>query len=194
VSFLLADHGDPAGAEFQDVLDGIQHLADRGLIDKNRVGIMGGSYGGYFSAWASTKHSSWFTASVVNYGVSNLYSDWGDGDIPWEHRLVHWGWFPVDRPLLAMDRSPVTWVRGSTTATLIMHGKADPRVPAAQSRELYNGLRLNEDLDVEFVLFPREGHGYRESPHRLEACRRALAWMVQHLGLIQAQTDTSGGA
>ena len=181
--YLLADHGDPAGAEFQDVLDGVQALVDRGLVDKGRVGIMGGSYGGYFSAWGATKHTDWFRAAVVNFGVTNLFSDWGDGDIPWEHRLVHWGWFPADRPLLVMDRSPVTWVQGSQTATLIMHGKADPRVPAAQSRELYQGLRLNPDLPVELVLLPREKHGYREAPHRLEACRRALGWMVRHLGL-----------
>lgn len=181
--YLLADHGDPVGAEFQDVLDGIQHLVDRGMVDKARVGIMGGSYGGYFSAWGATKHTEWFRAAVVNYGVTNMFSDWGDGDIPWEHRLVHWGFFPPDRPLLSMDRSPVTWVRGSRTATLIMHGGADPRVPPAQSHELYQGMKLNVDLPLELVIFPREGHGYREAPHRLEACRRALAWMVEHLEL-----------
>ncbi len=190
--FLLADHGDPAGAEFQDVLDGIQHLDELELIDTSRVGIMGGSYGGYFSAWGATRESEHFKAAVVNFGVSNLFSDWGDGDIPWEHKLVHWGWFPVDRPAMAMDRSPVSWVRGSRTATLIMHGAEDPRVPAAQSRELYNGLSLNEDLPLEFVLFPREGHGYREAPHRLEACRRALAWMVEHLQLEQAAGAATG--
>ena len=191
VGYLLADHGDPAGAEFQDVLDGIEHLVALGLVDRDRVGIMGGSYGGYFSAWAATKHSESFRAAVVNFGVSNLFSDWADGDIPWEHRLVHWGWFPVDRPLIAMDRSPVSWVRGSTTATLIMHGKSDPRVPPSQSLELYRGLLLNEDLPVEMVLFPHEGHGYRESAHRLEAGRRALAWLEQYLELETAAADSS---
>jgi len=189
VGYLLANHGDPAGAEFQDVLDGIEHLIALGLVDRDRVGIMGGSYGGYFSAWAATKHSDRFRVAVVNYGVTNLFSDWADGDIPWEHRLVHWGWFPVDRPLIAMDRSPVSWVRGSTTPTLIMHGKTDPRVPPSQSLELYRGLRLNESLPVEMVLFPREGHGYRESAHRLEAGRRALAWLVQYLELETPTRD-----
>jgi dipeptidyl aminopeptidase/acylaminoacyl peptidase len=192
VGFLLADHGDPVGDEFQDVLDGVSALVERGLVDPDRVGIMGGSYGGYFSGWGATKHSDRFRAAVVNFGVSNLWSDWGDGDIPWEHRLVHWGWFPADRPMLAMDRSPVSWVRGSRTPTLIMHGKDDPRVPAAQSRELYQGLLLNDGLPVELVLFPREGHGYREAPHRLEACRRALAWMETHLGLSGGSETPSG--
>lgn len=191
-AFLLADHGDPAGAEFQDILDGIQHLADRGMVDQDRVGIMGGSYGGYFSAWGATRQTEHFRAAVVNFGVSNLFSDWGDGDIPWEHKLVHWGWFPVDRPSMAMDRSPVSWVRGSRTATLIMHGAEDPRVPAAQGRELYNGLSLNDGLPLEFVLFPREGHGYREAPHRLEACRRALAWMVEYLELEGGAAEATG--
>lgn len=191
VGFLLGDHGDPVGAEFQDVLDGVAALAERGLVDRDRVGIMGGSYGGYFSAWGATRETSWFRAAVVNYGSSSVWSNWSLGDIPWEHRLVHWGFFPVDRPFLAVDRSPVTWVRQSRTATLIMHGEKDPRVAWAQSRELYQGLRLNPDLPVEFVTFPREGHGYREAPHRLEACRRALEWLVVHLGLSAPETPSA---
>ena len=81
-------------------------------------------------------------------------------------------------------------MRGSTTPTLIMHGKSDPRVPPSQSLELYQGLLLNDGLPVEMVLFPREAHGYRESAHRLEACRRALAWLEKYLGLEAPATDT----
>jgi dipeptidyl aminopeptidase/acylaminoacyl peptidase len=96
---------------------------------------------------------------------------------------VHWGWPPVDRPLVALDRSPVSHVRSARTATLIMHGASDKRVPPSQSRELYEGLRLQPDLPVELVLFPNEEHGYVEAPHRLEATRRALDWFTTHLEL-----------
>jgi dipeptidyl aminopeptidase/acylaminoacyl peptidase len=64
-----------------------------------------------------------------------------------------------------------------------MHGASDKRVPPSQSRELYEGLRLQADLPVELVLFPNEEHGYVEAPHRLEATRRALDWFTTHLEL-----------
>ncbi|MFN0150012.1 MAG: S9 family peptidase [bacterium] len=183
VAFTKGDFGDPAGAEFQDVLDGIDALAAQGLVDPERVGIIGRSYGGYMSAWAATKESARFKAAVVNYGVANMWSAWACGDIPSEHELVHWGWFPVDRPLIAFDRSPVSHVRNGRTPTLIMHGASDKRVHPTQSLELYEGLKLQKGLPVEFVMFPREEHGYVEAPHRLEACRRAVDWMTKYLAL-----------
>jgi len=183
VAFTKGDFGDPAGAEFQDVLDGIDALIARGLVDPERVGIIGRSYGGYMSAWAATKGSARFAAAVVNYGVTNIWSSWACGDIPSEHERVHFGWFPVDRPLIAYDRSPISHVRGARTPTLIMHGGADKRVHPTQSRELYEGLRLQKGLPVELVIFPREEHGYVEAPHRLEACRRAIDWLTKYLSL-----------
>ncbi len=183
VAFTKGDFGDPAGAEFQDVLDGIDALAARGLVDPDRVGIIGRSYGGYMAAWAATKESARFKAAVINYGVANMWSAWACGDIPSEHELVHWGWFPVDRPLVAFDRSPVSHVRNGRTPTLIMHGAADKRVHPTQARELYEGLKLQAGLPLELVIFPREEHGYVEAPHRLEACRRAIDWMTTYLSL-----------
>jgi dipeptidyl aminopeptidase/acylaminoacyl peptidase len=196
VAYSMGDYGDPMGAEFQDVLDGIDALAARGMIDPERVGITGGSYGGYMTAWAATRESARFKAAVANFGVANLWSSWAAGDIPNEHRLVHWGWSPVDRPLVAFDRSPVSHVRNGRTPTLIMHGASDKRVHPSQSRELYEGLRLQPDLPVELVLFPNEEHGYVEAPHRLEACRRALDWFTTHLALPapKAAAKTAGAA
>lgn len=194
VAFTKGDFGDPAGAEFQDIVDGIDALVARGLADPERVGIIGRSYGGYMSAWGATKESARFAAAVVNYGVANLWSSWACGDIPSEHELVHWGWFPVDRPLVAYDRSPVTHVRSGRTPTLILHGAADKRVHPTQARELYEGLKLQKSVPVELVLFPREEHGYAEAPHRLEACRRATDWLTKYLSLDAppAAPKTSG--
>ncbi|MGD8867869.1 MAG: prolyl oligopeptidase family serine peptidase, partial [Gemmatimonadales bacterium] len=90
VAFSKADQGDGVGAEFEDVLDGIDYLIERGLADGDRVGMTGGSYGGYFTGWAATRYSERFAAAVMLYGVTNQLSKTGTSDIPMELELVHW--------------------------------------------------------------------------------------------------------
>ena len=90
VTFAKADHRDLMGKEFQDMLDGIDHLVAQGLADPNRVGIGGGSYGGYTSAWATTYASDRFKAAIPWMGISNWISMTGTSDIFLENSTVHW--------------------------------------------------------------------------------------------------------
>jgi dipeptidyl aminopeptidase/acylaminoacyl peptidase len=175
VAYAKADHRDLAGREFHDILDGIDHLAAQGLIDLQRVGSGGGSYGGYFSAWAATRHSQRFRASVVFAGITNWMSFTGTSDIPEENSVVHWDLSPYLRSDLAWDRSPLAHIRDAHTPTLIAHGEKDDRVPLGQGTELYTALRL-KGTPVEFVTYPREPHGLRERAHQLDYMNRALDW------------------
>jgi dipeptidyl aminopeptidase/acylaminoacyl peptidase len=84
---------DLVGVEYDDVLDGIDHLINIGYVDKDKVGMGGGSYGGYFSAWSATRHSERFAAAVVFVGISNQVSKRNTTDIPWEDYYVHWGYW-----------------------------------------------------------------------------------------------------
>jgi dipeptidyl aminopeptidase/acylaminoacyl peptidase len=90
VVWTKGDHGDLGGAEFDDVLDGIDVLIERGLVDSERVGIGGWSYGGYFSALGATHHSDRFKAAVMGAGIANWISFTGTSDIPIENTYVHW--------------------------------------------------------------------------------------------------------
>jgi dipeptidyl aminopeptidase/acylaminoacyl peptidase len=175
VAYAKADHRDLGGREFRDILDGIDHLAAQGLIDPARVGSGGGSYGGYFSAWAATRHSRRFRASVVFAGITNWMSFTGTSDIPEENSVVHWDLSPYLRSDLAWDRSPLAHIRDAGTPTLIAHGEKDERVPLGQGAELYTALRL-KGTPVEFVTYPREPHGLRERAHQLDYMQRALGW------------------
>jgi dipeptidyl aminopeptidase/acylaminoacyl peptidase len=74
VEFSKLDHGDPAGKEFDDIVDGVDHLVASGLVDKDKVGITGGSYGGYASAWGATYYTERFAASVMFVGISDAVS------------------------------------------------------------------------------------------------------------------------
>ncbi len=181
VAYAKMGLGDLAGKEFTDVLDGIDKLVEMDLVDPKRVGIGGGSYGGYFAAWAATKHSKRFAASVVFVGVSNQISKRNSTDIPYEDYYVHWGIWTHEDFEKVYDRSPVKWANGSTTPTLILHGTEDPRVHPSQSLELYRSLKMHGKAPVRLVWYPGEGHGNRRNTSRFDYLVRTMEWFDTYL-------------
>ena len=181
VAFAKMGLGDLAGKEFTDVLDGIDALIGKGMVDAKRVGIGGGSYGGYFSAWAATRHSERFAAAVVFVGVSNQISKRNTTDIPWEDYYVHWGIWTHENFEKVYDRSPVKWAKDSRTPTLILHGTEDPRVHPSQSLELYRSLKMHGKAPVRLIWYPGEGHGNRRTPARLDYIMRTMDWFEFYL-------------
>jgi dipeptidyl aminopeptidase/acylaminoacyl peptidase len=175
VAYSKANHGDLGGREFEDVVDGIDYLIEQGLVDKGRVGCGGGSYGGYFSGIAATKWSQRFAASVVFAGPSSQYSKIGTTDTTWENAYVHYNlpeWWKHHEKIWSF--SPVAYVENAQTPTLICHGENDRRVPVGQGWELFRNIKSKGGIPVEFVIYPRAGHGLRES-------RRAIAWFNKYL-------------
>jgi dipeptidyl aminopeptidase/acylaminoacyl peptidase len=181
VAFSKMGQADAAGKEFDDFVDGVDHLIDIGLVDKEKVGITGGSYGGYASAWAATYYSHRFAASVMFVGISDNISKLGTTDIPEEMFLVHhrkrlwddWDYF--------LSRSPIRYVEKNRTPTLILHGKEDPRVHPSQSLELFRHLKTLDQAPVRLVLYPGEGHGNRRAASRFDYNLRMLRWMKHYL-------------
>jgi dipeptidyl aminopeptidase/acylaminoacyl peptidase len=180
VAFSKGDHRDLGGKEFLDVIAGIDHLVEQGLVDVDRVGISGTSYGGYFSAWAATKHSDRFKAAIPFAGISNWVSFTGTTDIPYEMSLVHWDTWWFDDPGLTWDRSPLAHIEDAQTATLVGHGLSDPRVHPGQSIELYTALRI-KGVPTDLVLYPREPHGLLERAHQLDYMQRILEWLDKYV-------------
>ena len=182
VAFSRVSQGDPAGAEFDDIVDGVDHLVKMGVAKKDKVGITGGSYGGYASAWGATYYTKYFAASAVFVGVTDLVSKVGTTDIPQEMYRVHyaekWPWEQWDRML---ERSPIFHADKSRTPTLILHGDKDPRVDVGQGRELYRHLKLRGKAPVRLVTYPGEGHGNRRAASRMDYNLRVLRWMDHYL-------------
>nr|HMT30818.1 S9 family peptidase [Bacteroidia bacterium] len=180
--FTYSSQEDLAGKEFDDIVDGVDYLIAQGVVDKSRVGVTGGSYGGYASAWMSTYYSERFAAAVMFVGISNNISKWGTSDIPGEMRLVH------DRKELWEDwdgqlkRSPIYYVDRAQTPILIMHGANDPRVHPEQSMELFRHLKVRKpDLPVRLVYYPGEGHGNTKSGSRYDYNIRMMQWFDTYL-------------
>lgn len=181
VKFSMLGQREAAGKEFDDLVDAVDHLVKTGLVDNKKVGITGGSYGGYATAWGSTYYSDRFAAGVMFVGISDNVSKVGTTDIPWEMFLVHhrkwlsddWNYFLKSSPIYHLDKAK--------TPLLILHGKNDPRVHPSQSLELYRHLKLRGKAPVRLVLYPGEGHGNRRAASRLDYNIRMLQWMEHYL-------------
>ncbi|MGX5175094.1 prolyl oligopeptidase family serine peptidase [Aliikangiella sp. IMCC44653] len=181
VEFSMKGQADYAGAEFNDLVDAISHLSKMGLVDKKRVGITGGSYGGYASAWAATALSEHFAASVMFVGISNQLSKFGTTDIPKEMYNVHARNYPWDKWQWMLERSPIYHTDKANTPILIMHGEEDTRVHPSQSMELYRYIKTRTDTPVRLVFYPSEGHGNRKAAAQLDYSMRLMRWMEFYL-------------
>ena len=181
VEFAKSSQGDAAGKEFDDLVDAADHLIATGLVDPKKVGVTGGSYGGYATAWLSTKHTERFAAGVMFVGISDKISKVGTTDIADEEYLVHARKRPWEDWQHLLERSPIYHAEKSRTPLLILHGKDDPRVNPGQSRELYRHLKMHGKTPVRLVLYPGEGHGNRKAASRYDYNLRMLQWFEHYL-------------
>ncbi|MFT5434499.1 MAG: dipeptidyl aminopeptidase/acylaminoacyl peptidase [Myxococcota bacterium] len=179
-AFAAGDHNDLGGKEFDDILAGIENLSKAGTIDKNRVGMIGASYGGFMSALAATKGSPHFKAAINLAGIANWLSFTGTSDIPYEMSEVHWNQWCYDKPAACRKGSPLTYLDRANTPLMVVHGEQDKRVPIGQAWELYTAFKVR-NLPVELVLYPRAGHGLHERNHQIDFMNRTIAWFDRYL-------------
>jgi dipeptidyl aminopeptidase/acylaminoacyl peptidase len=180
VAFSKLSQADPAGKEFDDLVDAVDHLVNIGLVDRARVGVTGGSYGGYATAWCATRYTDRFAAGVMFVGISDKISKVGTTDIPDEEFLVHARKRPWENWQMFLERSPIYHAGQSRTPLLILGGTDDPRVHPSQSLELYRYLKLHGKT-VRLVRYPGEQHGNRRAASRLDYSLRLLQWMEHYL-------------
>ncbi|RMF73369.1 MAG: S9 family peptidase, partial [Acidobacteria bacterium] len=181
VAFSKLDQADYAGPEFDDLVDGVRHLVARGLVDEKKVGVTGGSYGGFATAWCATALTEHFAAGVMFVGISDHISKYGTTEIPHEMYMVHSRKFPWEDWEFFEQRSPLRHVEKARTPLLIAHGTDDTRVPTNQSRMLYRYLKTLGKVPVRLVLYPGEGHGNRRAAARYDYGLRLLRWFDHYL-------------
>lgn len=174
--FALEGYKDPAGKEFDDIADGIDYLVNTGIADKERVGLGGGSYGGFAAAWFATYYTQYVRAVCMFVGISDIISKRGTTDIPYEEQLVHSGDVLENMWDLELKRSPIYYASKSKTAVLIMGGTNDPRVHPSQSLEFYRALKMNNHPAVRLVQYPGEEHGNRKQTSQIDLLNRMIQW------------------
>jgi dipeptidyl aminopeptidase/acylaminoacyl peptidase len=150
-----------------------------GVADKDRLGVMGWSYGGFMTSWTITQTHR-FKAASVGAGVTNLMSFIGTADIPSfipdYFEVQPWENLEIYRTHSAMFNA-----KGVTTPTLIQHGEADERVPVSQGYEFYNALKL-QNVPVRMIVYPRMPHGLNEPKMVLKAKQTNLEWFEKYIG------------
>jgi dipeptidyl aminopeptidase/acylaminoacyl peptidase len=167
------------GGDYRDLMLGVDEaLRKHSWIDADRLGVTGGSYGGFMTNWIITQTTR-FKAAVAVASVSNLISFYATslyqdlvhaefGGFPWDDYDQLWRW------------SPLRYVKQAQTPTLLIHGEQDNDVHITQAEEMYMALK-RRGIETVLVRYPREGHGFREPLHRLDALERTLAWFDRFL-------------
>lgn len=176
--FTRANYDDIGGGEWTDIMAGVDHLVEMGVADPDRLGLGGWSWGGYLTAWGITQTDR-FKAAIVGAGVTDLFSDQGQNDIPHYNDYLFRP-SAYDDPMDFLKRSALYHVGKITTPVLILHGETDDRVTPAQGRELYGAMKYL-GKEVQMATYPREGHSIQERKHQLDLIQRILAWYDRYL-------------
>jgi len=180
LAFAQANKNTWGKGDYEDCMTGVDAVIASGIADADRLGAFGWSYGGYMTFWILTQTDR-FKAVSPGAGLTNIYSMYSQTDI---HRYLHWFYTdkaPWEAQDLYWDRSPMKYVGNVKTPTMIMHGQVDTRVPIAQAQEFYQAL-VERKVPVEFVVYPRENHGFTEPRHQLDRVRRYVKFFSKYLG------------
>ena len=175
--FVEMNRADWGGADFKDVMAGVDYLIAQGVADPNKLGIGGWSYGGYMSEWAITQTNR-FKASVSGAGMVDLIAEFETENGP-SYDKWFWG-LPYNQQEAMLKHSPYLYLKNCHTPILILQGINDTTDPLGQSTGLYRGLKFY-GAPAELVEYPRENHGFREEKHMLDRLNRILAWYQQYL-------------
>jgi dipeptidyl aminopeptidase/acylaminoacyl peptidase len=182
--FRYANEKDWGGADYQDLMSGVDKVIEMGVADANRLGVMGWSYGGFMTSWIVTQTKR-FKAASAGAPVTNLMSFNGTADIP-SFIPDYFGGQSWENIEIYQKHSPMFNVKGVTTPTLIQHGEADIRVPISQGYEFYNALKA-QNVPTRMIVLPRQPHGPNEPKMQLAAMQSNLDWFEKHLGATSAQ-------
>ncbi|MET1161446.1 MAG: S9 family peptidase, partial [Pseudoxanthomonas sp.] len=189
-AFTELARNDWGGADYQDVLDGLDQITRDGIADPQRLAIGGWSYGGYLSAWAVTQDARFKTAivgaGVIDIGAMALTTDTPDY-LP--------GYFgnPVTNRAAYDRHSPIRYADKVKVPVLILHGEQDKRVPIALAEQFYGALKFN-GTPVRMVRYPRGPHWFHEREHERDVLQRVLDWLDAELKPAGEESASADGA
>jgi dipeptidyl aminopeptidase/acylaminoacyl peptidase len=178
-AFTMANRRDFGGGDLRDILAGIDAVEKVAPVDDNRLGLTGGSYGGFMAMWTNTQTNR-FKAIVAGAGLSNWISYYGTNGID-QWMIPFFGKSAYDDPEPYVKASAITYIKKAKTPTFIYVGERDIEVPPTQSIEYWHALK-ELGVPTSLVIYPDEGHGIRGAEHAADVQRRTVAWFDQYLG------------
>lgn len=173
-------HADDVEKRMDSVADlnaALDWLAASGRVDPDRIGVMGGSYGGFMVLAAITEAPERWAAAIDLFGIAN-FETFLEHTGPWrrKHRSREYG----EDPEFLRSISPIHKADQIRAPLLVFQGDHDVRVPPEESEQIVQTVLRNEGI-VEYVVYPEEGHGFQKLPHRLDLSERVVAFVEQHL-------------
>jgi dipeptidyl aminopeptidase/acylaminoacyl peptidase len=178
--FQRANHQDLGGGDLQDEVYAATFLKQTGYVDGKRIGITGGSYGGFMTMMAVSKTPNFWATGVAQYGVANWRTMLAHAD-PFLQEYVKGLLGDPERDSSVYDNSSVMrFLSGEKVPLLLLQGENDVRVPKEEAEQIVSTLRAQGNT-VEVHYYPQEGHGWRKREDQIDALRRTVAWFNQYL-------------
>jgi dipeptidyl aminopeptidase/acylaminoacyl peptidase len=180
VTYQKLIHRDWGGAELQDIEAAAQYARALDWVSDRRIGVYGGSFGGFATLSAVTRLPEYWAAAVDIVGPSNLLTFVRSVPPTWRRMMAEWVGDPETDADLLRERSPITYVDDVRAPLLVLQGANDPRVVKAESDQMVERLR-HLGRDVEYVVFEDEGHGFAKRPNQIRAYWLAAEFFLKHL-------------
>ena len=179
-AFLALDNHEKRFDANRDVYDSASYLVQSGVGAKGRLGIVGGSYGGYVVMMAVTEYPETFAAGADLFGIVNFETFFAQST-PWMGAISGGEYGdPKTQADLLKRLSPIHKLDRVRAAMLVMHGANDTNVPFVEAQQVVDTLKKN-GRDVEFLVFPDEGHGWRKIPNRVKSTMTLADFFRRHL-------------
>ena len=178
--FVNLDNGALRVGSVRDIKSSADWLIAQKIADPRRIGIMGGSYGGYMVMAGLTEYPDLFAAGADLFGVVNFETFFAHTE-PWMAAIstVEYG-DPKTQLQMLRDLSPIHKLDRVKTPTIVLHGANDTNVPVVEAEQVVDNLK-RRGVPVEYVLFPDEGHGFRKTPNRIRSTVSIVRWFEDHL-------------
>ncbi len=178
-AFTRANIRDFGGGDLKDILAGVDAAEKLAPIDNSKLGLMGGSYGGFMGMWANTQTNR-FKAIVAGAGLSDWISYYGINGID-QWMIPYFTKSMYDDPDAYWAVSAIRTIKNAKTPTFIYVGERDIEVPPTQSVEYWHALRAM-NVPTSLVIYPGEGHGIRDPQNMIDVRQRTIAWFNLYLG------------
>ncbi|UAK24755.1 S9 family peptidase [Sphingomonas nostoxanthinifaciens] len=177
-AFVRANMRDFGGGDLSDILAGIDAVEREAPIDDARLGVAGGSYGGFMTMWTVT-HSNRFKAAAAGAGISDWIAYYGQNGID-QWMIPFFGASAYDDPAIYDKLSPIRAIKNAKTPTFVYVGERDVECPPAQSLEFWHGLRAM-GVPSDLVIYADEGHGIRAPANIADRNARLIGWFDRWL-------------
>jgi dipeptidyl aminopeptidase/acylaminoacyl peptidase len=180
LDFQKANFQDLGGGDLKDEIAAVDFLEATGYVDPRKIGIYGGSYGGFMTLMAIGRTPHVWAAAVDEYGIINWSTMLKSSDPSLNEYVKALLGNPEENRKVYEEDSPITYIRSEKAPLLVLQGDNDPRVPKEEAQQVVDILK-KEGRVVEVHYYPNEGHGFVKRENQIDSIRRTIAWFDQYL-------------